>query len=273
MADRMKLNNMRELKLGTTFSNPRNASFHTLKYDFKPASVDESKMATVDIGQNNQVTVTVPHLDGAGTLQTVFKGNQKKYTKECVLIVNKTTGEITIEKLSNNLQVKKTRSENGYKAPPPAASSSFKLENSTQRQSSKTKVTSGIRKTAISTFPKHSPIQGSPTYPVAAQWNASHNQSNLASLPMIGFDDVEPNVNSSPVLPNNNTTMPVSNTTATTDDAVGVISTSSSSSSSSDSSDSDSDSDASDSPAKASNGQLSTPNNILDEDLQLSESD
>lgn len=30
--------------------------------DFKPASVDMNKMATVDVGTNNQVTVTVPHL-------------------------------------------------------------------------------------------------------------------------------------------------------------------------------------------------------------------
>lgn len=30
--------------------------------DFKPASVDVNKKATVDVGNNNQVTVTVPHL-------------------------------------------------------------------------------------------------------------------------------------------------------------------------------------------------------------------
>lgn len=34
----------------------------TLPDDFKPASVDVNKMATVDVGTNNQVTVTVPHL-------------------------------------------------------------------------------------------------------------------------------------------------------------------------------------------------------------------
>lgn len=30
--------------------------------DFKPASVDANKMASVEVGTNNQVTVTVPHL-------------------------------------------------------------------------------------------------------------------------------------------------------------------------------------------------------------------
>lgn len=30
--------------------------------DFKPASVDKNRVATVDVGSNNQVTVTVPNL-------------------------------------------------------------------------------------------------------------------------------------------------------------------------------------------------------------------
>jgi hypothetical protein len=80
--------------------------------DFKPASVDVSKVATVDVGSSQQVTVTVPHLDGAGTPHTVFKGSQRPYQKECVLIIDRMTGEITLEKLSSNIQVKKTRYEN-----------------------------------------------------------------------------------------------------------------------------------------------------------------
>jgi ELL-associated factor len=71
--------------------------------------VDVSKVATVDVGTSQQVTVTVPHLDGAGTTHTVFKGSQRPYQKECVLIIDRLTGEITLEKLSSNIQVKKTR--------------------------------------------------------------------------------------------------------------------------------------------------------------------
>lgn len=56
--------------------------------------------------------------DGAGTTQTVFKGSQRPYTKECVLIIDRVTGEITLEKLACNIQVKKTRSEYN-KAPLP----------------------------------------------------------------------------------------------------------------------------------------------------------
>lgn len=77
--------------------------------DFKPASVDVNKIATLDVGANNTMTVTVPHLDGAGTPHTVFKGSQRPYHKECVLIIDKNTGEITLERLSSNVQLKKTR--------------------------------------------------------------------------------------------------------------------------------------------------------------------
>ena len=68
-------------------------------------------MATVDILPNNEVNVTVPHCDGAGTAQTsMFRGPKKPYgNKECVLIIDHNTGEITLERLSHNIQLKKTR--------------------------------------------------------------------------------------------------------------------------------------------------------------------
>lgn len=215
---------VRELKLGSTFNTPKpRTSFHTLKYDFKPASVDISKAATLDVSSNNQVTVTMPHLDSSGVPKTVFKGNQRNYTKECVLIIDKVTGEITLEKLHHNIQVKKTRSENNSKTIPsagmalagscvqstsgaavsalPSSSSSGaavrpSLENSTQRVSSKTRVSTGIRKAGLGGIvQRHSPIQGSPSYPhhkspqQAPAWNANNGQSTLPSIPMIMDDD------------------------------------------------------------------------------------
>lgn len=106
--------------------------------------------------------------DTSGVPKTVFKGNQRNYTKECVLIIDKRTGEITLEKLHTNIQVKKTRSENPNKPIPPQPSMlphRASLENSTQRTVSKTKVSTGVRKNAIGGFvQRHSPIQGSPSY-------------------------------------------------------------------------------------------------------------
>uniref|UniRef100_A0A1S4L8P7 Ell-associated factor Eaf n=2 Tax=Ixodes scapularis TaxID=6945 RepID=A0A1S4L8P7_IXOSC len=77
--------------------------------DFKPASVDTSKSANVEVGEKNQITVTVPHIEGSGTAHTVFKGSQRPYQRECVLVVDNVTGEITLERLSCNIQLKKTR--------------------------------------------------------------------------------------------------------------------------------------------------------------------
>lgn len=140
--------------------------------------MDAHKEATLETGSNNQVTVTVPHLDGSGVPNTIFKGNQREYTKkECVLIFNRETNEIILEKLSSNIQVKKTRTDSSNKpqpqppaptpalTPSPAIISTSKVENQTARHSSKTRVSTGIRKNVLNYVPKHSPLQGSPSYP------------------------------------------------------------------------------------------------------------
>lgn len=107
-----------------------------------------------------------------------------------MLIINRQTNEITLEKLHNNVQVKKTRTETVNKnfnsishmhnqhhqghypaqqsqmgVPSTSSSTTNRLENNTTRLSSKTKVSTGVRKNAISFVPKHSPLQGSPSYP------------------------------------------------------------------------------------------------------------
>lgn len=182
--------------------------------DFKPASVDPNKPATLDVSTNNQVTVNVPHLNGSGVPQTVFKGNQRNYTKECVLIIDKVTGEITLVKLHHNIQVKKTRSESTSK--PSAIMPPQKInENLTQRTQSKTKVSTGVRKNPIinNTSQRHSPLPGSPSNrqnksPLqqnAPLWHANNVQSTLPSIPLIGLDDDPlPSSSSSAMTGNNN---------------------------------------------------------------------
>jgi ELL-associated factor len=83
--------------------------YHSFLDDFKPASVDVQKMAKVEVGQTHDITVTVPNIEGSAVDHTVFRGNQKPYQKECVLIIDNNTGEITLERLNTNIQVKKTR--------------------------------------------------------------------------------------------------------------------------------------------------------------------
>ncbi|XP_020815145.1 ell-associated factor Eaf [Drosophila serrata] len=236
LAERLNIGDeVRELKLGSTFRN-NSTSFHTIKYDFKPASVDTSRMASVDVGSNNQVTVIVPNSESSGVPHTVYKGNQREYAKECLMIYDKETGAITIEKLNHNIQVKKTRSEVTNKpvllpvqnasmnaaqgqglnqaqaqgtngagmAPIMSASghgsgSASKLENSTMRITSKTKVSTGSRRNNIIDFkPRNSPMQqSSPSRPVAIHrspqsapaWDANNAQQTLPSIPMITDDD------------------------------------------------------------------------------------
>lgn len=115
--------------------------------------------------------------DGSGVASTIFKGNQRDYTKkECVLIINRDTNEIILEKLNSQILVKKTRADSSSKQPQSSSSVSNsgggapgaagKGENLTQRHSSKTRVSTGLRKNNILNYvPKHSPLQSSPSYP------------------------------------------------------------------------------------------------------------
>ncbi|KAL9703876.1 hypothetical protein quinque_007394 [Culex quinquefasciatus] len=307
MDNRLKLDSeVRELKLGSTFTNPNPRTvFHTLKYDFKPASVDTSKPATLEVGTNKQVTVTVPHNDSSGVPNTVFKGNQRDYTrKECVLIIDRVTGEITLEKLNSNVQVKKTRTENKVVQPPPPPPQIKVSENSTARLSSRTKITTGSRKNnPISLVPKHSPLQNSPSYPnksplSAPVWNANNTQQTLPSIPLIGLDDGNdflpvPSSNNNSESNNVEIGLPSllgqASPPRDTGFSTGLLSSSSSDSSGSSDSDSGSESDSTtednnDSPVKESifdigptrsdplSNSRPLPTHILSQDLCLSES-
>ncbi|CAG2055736.1 unnamed protein product [Timema podura] len=272
-----------EVKLGTSFTGSKGSSFHTIRYDFKPASVDLNKMSTIDTGTNHQMTVTVPHLDGAGTSHTVFKGSQRPYQKECVLIIDKTTGEITLEKLSSNIQVKKTRMENNQKSFPsssnrqvsagesPMNNHGFKSAPLPQQAPREKKSASKsymplLNSTLGGCIPKHSPLRASPSYPSSSSpIRPQHKSPPGGSLPMLGLDDMPP---------------PAVNFNDDTDTGIiGALSgTSSNSSSDSASSDSEPETNI---PLRTNislpqNGvppsRLYVPEQILEKDLQLSES-
>merc|ERR1711973_308688 len=158
-ADKLGLGpEIKELHLGDSFTN-KGSAFHTFRYDFKPASVDTSKMATVDILQNNEVNVTVPHCDGAGT--SFFRGPKKPYAKECVLIIDHSTGEITLERLSHNIQLKKTR---------PARSSS-PVDSVVQPSQPTSSLTTA---------------RSSPKYPKTKSENSTTGITPAGSMPLIG---------------------------------------------------------------------------------------
>ncbi|OXB69732.1 UNVERIFIED_CONTAM: hypothetical protein H355_014085 [Colinus virginianus] len=103
------------LQLGESFERRPKASFHTIRYDFKPASIDTSCEGEIQVGKGDDVTITLPHIPGSTPPMTVFKGNKRPYQKDCVLIINHDTGEYVLEKLSSSIQVKKTRAEGSSK--------------------------------------------------------------------------------------------------------------------------------------------------------------
>ncbi|XP_069838564.1 ELL-associated factor 2 [Dendropsophus ebraccatus] len=105
----------RVLKLGESFEKQPRSGFHTIRYDFKPASIDTSCEGDLEVGKGEQVTITLPNLEGSTAPVTVFKGSKRQYLRECILIVNHDTGECRLEKLSSNISVKKTRAEGSSK--------------------------------------------------------------------------------------------------------------------------------------------------------------
>ncbi|KAJ9598452.1 hypothetical protein L9F63_010848 [Diploptera punctata] len=310
MADKLGLGSeIRELKLGPSFTNSRGGdSFHTLRYDFKPASVDVNKIATVDVGSNNQVTLTVPHLDGAGTSHTVFKGSQRPCQKECVIIIDRVTGEITLEKLTTNIQVKKTRLEAAPKLalslPHPTSRPLTPVESMSNSQS-KSKLPSPQHKpnkkktspkphllaaSASGSIPRHSPLRASPSYsssrspPRVMPPQHKSPSSQAASLPVLrleeehdlGFGSSYPTFHRTESPEYMRPVVEEDRGMTVASSEVGILSESSDSS---DSDSSDSDSDPVNSTITANghlNGtaspSLSLPDHILSEDLHLSES-
>ncbi|KAK9537141.1 hypothetical protein VZT92_004780 [Zoarces viviparus] len=103
------------LKLGETFEKHPKSGYHTVRYDFKPASIDTTREGELEVGKGEQVTITLPNLEGSSAPLTVFKGSKRPYMKECILIVNHDTGEYRLEKLNSNIAVKKTRAEGSSK--------------------------------------------------------------------------------------------------------------------------------------------------------------
>lgn len=148
------------LKLGETFEKHPKSAYHTVRYDFKPASIDTTCEGELEVGKGEQVTITLPNLEGSSAPVTVFKGSKRPYMKECILIVNHDTGEYRLEKLNSNIAVKKTRAEGSSKI-------HSRLEQQTNRLSQQMK-SSGSSSNKPSATSKSSPPKGkaSPASPM-----------------------------------------------------------------------------------------------------------
>ncbi|XP_064102302.1 ELL-associated factor 1-like [Macrobrachium nipponense] len=248
---------VKELRLGETFNkNNKEVAYHTIRYDFKPASMDKQKMGTVLVEGNHQVTLTVPHVEGAGTSQTVFKGNHKPVARECVLIIDHSTGEVVLERISQLVTVKTTR---------PEVSSRMSTQRPTTpldpmpRKSSPSRGSSLSHSRPSPSHPKNFASKSSPQARSPLSKSPNTNSNTPGSMPLLGFDDNAPNAKDEGFMSESS-------------------SDSESNSSSSSSSDSDSDSDGEQEPApKKANGHgnstagnVTNGSNYIYDDLNLS---
>ncbi|XP_042327064.1 ELL-associated factor 1 [Sceloporus undulatus] len=142
------------LQLGESFERHPKASFHTIRYDFKPASIDTSCEGELQVGKGDEVTITLPHIPGSTPPMTVFKGNKRPYQKDCVLIINHDTGEYVLEKLSSSIQVKKTRAEGSSKIQARIEQQSARASQPSTQFRAPTKPAAG---------PKTSPLKDNPS--------------------------------------------------------------------------------------------------------------
>ncbi|KAM6954979.1 ELL-associated factor 2 [Lycodopsis pacificus] len=147
------------LKLGETFEKHPKSGYHTVRYDFKPASIDTTCEGELEVGKGEQVTITLPNLEGSSAPLTVFKGSKRPYMKECILIVNHDTGEYRLEKLNSNIAVKKTRAEGSSKI-------HSRLEQQTSRLSQQVKTNTSSKTSTSSKSPPPKEKTLSPASPM-----------------------------------------------------------------------------------------------------------
>ena len=72
------------------------------RYDFTPLSVDENRMGKLEVEERSGVSVTLPHTNGVDA--TKYTGPAKEANaRDCILIFDHETGELTLERLSNQV--------------------------------------------------------------------------------------------------------------------------------------------------------------------------
>jgi len=236
-----------ELKIGSSFTGGRGGSkFQTIRYDFKPASVDKRSKGKVEIGEGNSLSVTVPHSNG--TTETNYKGNLKEPgEKECVLIIDRHTGEITLEKLSGHMLLKKTR-----QATKQSAQIKSLVNNSEEIAAAESALVLADYSNATKPIPKPPRIpKTSQSKPPAVAANV--NPSSRPHTPVSNYKRDSPAGTPKPISRSASPHIPINSNSTTLSQAAATVAakvelSESSSSSSSSGSDSDSDGDFDDVP-------------------------
>ncbi|EGT48423.1 hypothetical protein CAEBREN_24810 [Caenorhabditis brenneri] len=148
------------LSLGKSFdpkAKKNDAQFHTLRYDFKPSSVSNNADTFIAFGNSGDVHVSVP---SEGDNMTVYKGPKKEAKpKECLLFFDKKTNTVRLEKITSNINVKKTRDldpgteqalKRGIERLRTSSSNAHRSESATPEEKSKGQNISAVAETSDS---------------------------------------------------------------------------------------------------------------------------
>ncbi|CAB1437234.1 unnamed protein product [Pleuronectes platessa] len=226
------------LKLGETFEKHPKSGFHTVRYDFKPASIDTACEGELEVGKGEQVTITLPNLEGSSAPVTVFKGSKRPYMKECILIVNHDTGEYRLEKLNSNIAVKKTRAEGSSKIQSRLEQQTSRLGQQMKGNNNKDNSSNKTSASSKSSPPKEKTSPASPMDDIERELMAeaqvmdqlssgdSSSDSNSSSSDgsSSSSDSEEERTSSAPPAPTNHS-MPIINTSTRPQESGGLMST------------------------------------------------
>lgn len=219
----------------------RHNQFHTLRYGFKPASVNSDEPAALELTSKGEVTIKAPNIDGSSSNYTVFRGHRRPHVKECLLVIDNVTGEMVLQKLTDNITVKATRTLGNGGPPSSGPISSSVAPNS--NGNANVPMSNGTTTITASS-------SSSSTLPNNTSSSSGNNSSNFNHR----NDNNNPNTTSS----NSKTTTGTNKSSKTNNDGPQL---SEESSSSSDDSDDDSSDSSSSSGSSSSDSESSSPSN------------
>jgi len=100
-------NEKREHKLIIGDSFAGGCQYHSVNYNFKPRSIDFEKEGILETN-DAKCTIRFPTAD-VKKAGTVYEGNRQKQEKECILIIDRQTNTITLERVTSRFQMRNNR--------------------------------------------------------------------------------------------------------------------------------------------------------------------
>ncbi|XP_056668310.1 ELL-associated factor 2-like [Monodelphis domestica] len=94
---------VRVLKLGESFEKHPRSTFHTVRYDCKPASIDTSCEGDLEVGKGEQMTITLPNIESrrSSKIQSLLgKQQQQQQMRNAVKTPNNVKHSPPKEKMS-----------------------------------------------------------------------------------------------------------------------------------------------------------------------------